>query len=159
MSLGVVYDSYLDEYVTYHENDVEGLVDHLCQLDMVVGFNNIRFDNRVLEGYGFNKQHNVPTLDLLYEVKNRLSYRLSLQRLAGATLNSKKSADGLQALEWYREGKINLIQKYCKKDVEITKDLFLFALKNEHLLFFNKAQKKVRLPLDLSSRIDTLLKT
>ncbi len=158
MSLGVVYDSYLDEYVTYLEDEVDSLVEHLCQLDLVVGFNNIRFDNRVLDGYGLSKQHNVPTLDLLIEVKNRLSYRLSLQRLAEATLNSKKSADGLQALEWYKEGRIDLIQKYCKKDVEITKNIFLFALENEHLLFFNKAQKKVRLPLDLSSRIDALLK-
>lgn len=153
MSLGIVYDSMLDEYRTYLEDEVEELVEHLCSCELVVGFNNIRFDNRVLCGYGFQKHLKVPALDLLAEVKKRLGYRLSLDRLAEATLNSKKSADGLQALEWFKEGRIDLIQKYCQKDVEITHKLFLYGLENEYLLFFNKAQKKVRLPLELSSRV------
>ena len=158
MSLGVVYDSALDEYVTYLEDEVDQLVEHLCSLDFVVGFNNIRFDNMVLEGYGHTKQHHIPTLDLLFEVKEQLGYRLSLDRLASATLGSKKSADGLMALQWYKEGRIDLIQKYCRKDVEITKEIFLFALENRHLLFVNKGQKKVRLPLDIESKVIALSK-
>lgn len=156
MSLAVVYDSYLGEYITYLEDEVEELVEHLCSLDLVVGFNNIKFDNQVLAGYGHTRHHNIPTLDILLEVHERLGYRLSLDRLASATLGTKKSADGLMALQWYKEGQIDLIQKYCKKDVEITKEIFLFALEFEHLLFVNKGQKKVRLPLDFSSKITAL---
>lgn len=158
MSLAVLYDSQLDEYVTYLEDEVEALVEHICQLDMVVGFNNIRFDNRVLAGYGQFKHERVPSLDLLQSIHRRLSYRLSLNRIAEATLGTEKTADGLQALAWYKEGRIDLIQKYCKKDVEITRQVFLHALEEEHLLFVNKAQKKVRLPLDLSQEIAALLK-
>lgn len=158
MSLAVVYDSYLGEYVTYLEDEVEQLVEHLCSLDLVIGFNNIGFDNQVIAGYGHTKHHQVPTLDILREVYEKLGYRLSLDRLASATLGSTKSADGLMALQWYKEGKIDLIQKYCKKDVEITKEIFLFALEFQHLLFVNKGQKKVRLPLDLESKITALTK-
>lgn len=158
MSLAVLYDSQLDEYVTYLEDEVEALVEHICMLDMVVGFNNIRFDNRVLAGYGYYKHEKVPTLDLLSAIHSRLSYRLSLNRIAEATLGTEKSADGLQALAWYKEGRIDLIQKYCKKDVEITRQVFLHALEEEHLLFFNKAQKKVRLPMNLSQEMNALIK-
>ncbi|MGL1932437.1 MAG: DEAD/DEAH box helicase [Desulfotalea sp.] len=157
MSLGVLYDSKLEEYVTYLEDEVDALVDHLCQLEMIVGFNNIRFDNQVLYGHGFTKHLQVPSLDILQVIKEKLGYRLSLDRLAKATLGCEKSADGLQALQWYKEGRIDLIQKYCKKDVEITKQVFDFALEHEHLLFVNKAQKKVRLPLNLKEAITALM--
>jgi DEAD/DEAH box helicase domain-containing protein len=37
---------------------------------------------------------------------------------------SEKSADGLQALRWWKEGRIDEIINYCKMDVKITRDLF-----------------------------------
>ncbi|MBU6415209.1 WYL domain-containing protein, partial [Patescibacteria group bacterium] len=63
---------------------------------------------------------------------------LSLNSLASATLGASKSSDGLQALQWYKEGKIELIKEYCLKDVQITKDLYEFGKKNGHLLFTSK---------------------
>jgi len=157
ISVAVVYDSELDGCVTYLENEIDGLVDHLQQLDLIVGFNNKRFDNRVLSGYSSVNFQQLPTLDLLEEISNHLGYRLSLDRLAEHTLGEKKSANGLQALQWYKEGKIDLIQKYCRKDVEITRDLFLFGLENRYFLFHNKAGKTVRLPVDLGRTIKKAL--
>jgi DEAD/DEAH box helicase domain-containing protein len=84
-------------------------------------------------------------------ITNRLGYRLSLDRLAEHTLGVKKSADGLRALQWYKEGKIDDIINYCLQDVRITRDLFLFGLKNRYLLFKNKAGSIVRLPVDFST--------
>lgn len=153
MSLGVVYDSVLDDYVTYLENEAEQLVEHLARLDLIVGFNNRRFDNRVLSGYTTFALNNLPTLDLLEEVHNYLGYRLSLNGIAEQTLGVKKLADGLQALKWYKEGKIELIQKYCRYDVEITKNLLLHCLEQGFLLFKNKAGQTVRLPLALDKKI------
>jgi DEAD/DEAH box helicase domain-containing protein len=63
------------------------------------------------------------------------------------TLNKKKSADGLQALRWWKQGKIREIIEYCKTDVAITRDLFLYGKKNGYLLFNNKAKKTVRIPV------------
>jgi len=40
------------------------------------------------------------------------------------------------------------IISYCRKDVEITKDLFLFALANGYLLYETKAGRLVRLPAE-----------
>lgn len=153
ISVAVVYDSLLDDFVTYLEDEVDRLIEHLFQLELIVGFNNRRFDNSVLTGYTNRNLNDLATLDLLEVVKLRLGYRLSLDRLAQCTLGSKKSADGLQALEWYKQGEIKKISRYCKKDVEITRDLMLYGLENEFFLFRNKAGKTVRLPVDLESAI------
>ena len=147
ISVAVLYDSELDEYITFREHDIPDLVEHLKRLDLVVGFNNKRFDNMVLSAYTSFDLNRLPTLDILEEVKNRLGYRLSLDHLGEQTLNAKKSANGLMALKWYKQGRIDKIIEYCKKDVEITKDIFLFGFRNQYLLFKNKAGKKVRCPV------------
>lgn len=157
VSVGVVYDSAQDSYFTYLEHEMEELVKHLSGFDLVVGFNNKRFDNRVLSAYTSVNLHGLPNLDLLEEIHNILGYRLSLNRLAEYTLGVQKSADGLQALQWYKDGRIDLIQHYCRKDVEITKDLLLKGLDQGYFLFANKAKQIVRLPLALDRSIDTVL--
>jgi len=153
ISVGVVYDSKLDGFVTYLEDEIDELVDHLYRCDLVVGFNNRRFDYRVLSSYTKKKLFDLPTLDLLEEIHAQLGYRLSLNRLAEETLGTLKSADGLQALAWFKEGKIKEIAEYCREDVALTHNLFLHALEHSFLLFRNKAGKSVRLPLSLSARI------
>lgn len=157
ISVGVVYDSVLDGYVTYLENEIDQLVDHLKQLDLIVGFNNKRFDNRVLSAYTTTNLARLPTLDLLEEVTQYLGYRLSLNRLAEQTLGVQKSGDGLQALRWYKEGNLAMLRKYCRKDVDITRRLLLHALEQGFLLFRNKAGKTVRLPMDMSRSIHNQL--
>jgi len=147
MSVAVVYDSRLDQYCTYLEKDIPDLLNHLQQLDLVIGFNNKRFDNRVLSAYTSLDLGLLPTLDILEEITSLLGYRLSLDRLAEHTLGVKKTANGLQALKWYREGRMDDLILYCRKDVEITRDIFLFGTENRYLLFNNKAGKIVRLPV------------
>ncbi len=71
-----------------------------------------------------------------------------MNHLANKTLGLEKSADGLQSIQWFREGKMKEITDYCRKDVEITKELFLFGLANQYLLFETKAGQLVRLPLE-----------
>jgi DEAD/DEAH box helicase domain-containing protein len=153
VSVGVVYDSMLDGCVTYYEHEISQLLEHLFKLKLVVGFNNKRFDNRVLSAYTSVNLSTLPTLDLLEEVSNHLGYRLSLNALAEHTLGVQKSGDGLQALRWYQEGNFEKLAKYCKKDVEITRDLMLYGLEKGYILFRNKAKKKVRLPLQLAESI------
>ena len=147
ISCVVLYDSKEDKYFEFLDDQVPLLIQHLKRLDLVVGFNIKRFDFRVLGGYSNFDFQKLPILDILEEVHNRLGYRLSLDHLAGVTLGKKKTADGLQALRWWKQGRIREIIDYCKADVEITKDLFLYGKKNGYLLFKNKAKKTVRVPV------------
>lgn len=148
ISCVVVYDSRQDKYIEYLEKDIPALIDHLKQLELVVGFNIKRFDYKVMKGYvNFNFQ-TLPTLDILQKVHERLSYRLSLDHLGQATLGAQKSANGLLALKWWKEGKIRKIIDYCRQDVALTRDLYLFGLNHRYLLFKNKAGKVVRIPVE-----------
>ncbi|BBD09462.1 DEAD/DEAH box helicase [Desulfovibrio ferrophilus] len=147
VSCACLFDSATGETRAYLEEEVPELIEDLQALPLVIGFNIKRFDYTVLKGYSRFDFKTLPTLDLLQRVHERLGYRLSLDHLAQTTLGAKKSADGLQALEWWKQGRIDDIVKYCKQDVAVTRDLYLYGRENGYLLFTNKAKNVVRLPV------------
>src|SRR3974377_51906 len=77
MSIGVTYSTAKGEYRLYGEGDGDGLIRELQRADLVVGFNNLRFDYEVLHGYTPFDLRQLPTLDMLVELQNRLQHRLS----------------------------------------------------------------------------------
>ena len=123
------------------------MIERMAAAPLVIGFNSKRFDYAVLSAYTSRNLLALPTLDLLEEIRKRLSYRVSLDNLGKATLNAPKTADGLQALRWWKEGRIADIERYCREDVRITHELFLYGRKNGHLVFSNKAGQLVRVPV------------
>ena len=147
VSCAVLYDSGRDEFLAYTQEEIPLLVEDIKAVDLVVGFNLKRFDYHVLSGVSDYPFAALPTLDMLEHVFERLGYRLSLDSLARATLNAAKSADGLQALAWWKDGRMDEIVAYCKQDVAVTRDLYLYGREHGHLLFTNKAGKTVRLPV------------
>ncbi len=147
ISCAVLFDSKQNRYLEFLENRIGDFIEHLKTLPLVVGFNIKRFDYLVLRGYTDFDFSRLNSLDILEHIQQRLNYRLSLDHLASATLGAEKSANGLLALKWWKEGRIREILDYCIKDVELTRDLFLFGKKNQYLLFKNKAGQKVRVPV------------
>ncbi len=147
MSIGIVWDSHQQDFTTYFEKDMDALLAHLHTADLVVGFNIIGFDYSVLRGYTTFDFKQLNTLDMLREIYAQLRYRVSLDSLGKATLDAAKSADGLQALQWFKQGRMDLIEAYCKKDVELTRDLFQYGLDNGYLLFERRGQGRMRIPL------------
>jgi len=148
ISCAVLYDSHTDRFYEFTQDEVAALVMHMKNLNLVVGFNIKNFDYKVLMGQSDFDFNTIPTLDILEEVYKRLNYRLSLDHLACATLGNEKSGNGLQALQLWKEGRIKEIIDYCRHDVEITRDLYLFGREKKYLLFKNKAKKIVRIPVD-----------
>jgi len=150
LACAVVWDSIESAFFTYREQQVDGLLERLARADLVVGFNALRFDYRVLRGYATRDLSRLPTFDLLDAIHARLGFRLPLGHLGEETLGAQKSADGLQALQWFKEGRHDEIARYCQQDVAILRDLFDFACKRGHLLFRAKNGERVRLPMKLS---------
>ncbi len=148
ISCAILYDSEKDAFLEYFQDDVERLCRDLKQFDLIIGFNIIRFDYKVLSGLSDFDFSSLPTLDILIKVHERLGYRLSLGTLASETLGSGKSADGLMALKWWKQGEIDKIVDYCRQDVQVTRDLYLFGKQHRFLLFKNKAGQGVRVPVD-----------
>lgn len=156
VSIAVAYDSADDAFHAYQQDELDGLFERMCAANLVVGFNCLRFDYAVLWPFAANypKMANrknlrfLPSLDLLERIHRSLGCRVSLDNLGRATLDAPKSANGLQALAWWKEGRLDEIEKYCRKDVELTRDLYLRGLKDGFLLFTNKAGQKARVPVD-----------
>lgn len=148
VSCAVLYDARQDAFLEFLEDEIPLLIEHLNALDLIVGFNIERFDYKVLSGYSDADFWRLPTLDILSDVHRRLGYRLSLGHLAEVTLGSPKTADGLQALRWWKQGRLKEIITYCTHDVKITRDLYLYGKNKGYLLFNNKAGNTVRIPVD-----------
>jgi len=148
ISCGVLYDSKKDAFRTHLEDQIAGLIEDLQNIDLVVGFNIKRFDYLVLKGYSDFDFSTLNTLDILEDIHSHLGFRLSLAHLAKETLGATKQADGLQALRWWKEGRIGDIVDYCKMDVKLTRDLFLFGRQNGYLIFSNRSRKRMRIPVD-----------
>ncbi|MFP4658354.1 MAG: DEAD/DEAH box helicase, partial [Desulfonatronovibrionaceae bacterium] len=130
VSCAVVYDSQHDDFFTFFQDEMPAMSALLQDADLVVGFNLLRFDYRVLAGVYDFPWEDLPTLDILAEVHGFLGFRLSLDHLASQTLGAAKSADGLAALKWWKEGLVDRIVDYCRQDVAVTRDLYLFGLRN-----------------------------
>ena len=144
LAVGVTYSTATSEYTTFLEADVEALVNQLTTAGLVVGFNLKRFDYTVLAPYTSIPLQKLPTFDMLEHIYGTLGFRLSLDTLAQATLGETKSADGLQSLQWWKSGKVDLVVEYCRKDVEITRQLHEYARENGHLVYLDRNGRQRR---------------
>lgn len=136
MSVGVTYSTALGKYRIYSETRVDELVEQLTRADLVVGFNVINFDYEVLMGYTIlDLPHMIPTLDMLADLESRLGHRLSLEAVASASLGTGKTADGLDAIRWWREGKVLEIAEYCCFDVKVTRMVHEYGCRERKLKY------------------------
>jgi len=148
LALAVTFNDLNGRFKTYFEKDVNDLFLDLLTADRVVGYNIDRFDLQVLAGYTDRDLSRVRTLDMLADIYRKLGFRLKLADIARATLGVGKSADGLQSLQWWKEGKTDLIEQYCRRDVEVTRDVFLFGRNNGYVLYPDREGRSLRLPVD-----------
>jgi len=147
VAIGVVCHLEEGRFEVFGEPQVKELIATLKSATLVIGYNIRRFDYSVLSGYtGEDYSRLLPTLDLLEHVHSRLGFRVGMGHLAQETLGTAKSADGLQSLEWVRQGRLDLVEQYCRKDVEILRDLYLHGRREGFLLYRNR-RRDLRLKL------------
>jgi len=147
MSVGVTYSTARGDYKIYGEPQVNDLIAELQRAELVVGFNNLRFDYEVLHGYSALDLTQIPTLDMLVVLAEKLGHRLSLDSIATATFGVEKTAEGLQAIRWFKEGKLAEIAEYCCYDVKITKLVHEYGAAQRQLHYTNRFGKKLTVPV------------
>jgi DEAD/DEAH box helicase domain-containing protein len=136
VSVVSIYKYATDSYESFEEKELGKLWPILEKADLLIGFNSAHFDLPVLNNYYIGDLSKLPHLDIMERVKESLGFRLKLADLAAATLDDvEKSADGLQALRWWKEGKLAEIKKYCEQDVRVTKEVYEFGKKNKQLFY------------------------
>ncbi len=147
LSVGVTYSTARGDYRIYGETQVDNLIKELQRADLVVGFNNLRFDYEVLHGYTTLDLRQLPTLDMMIDLQERLQHRLSLDSIATATFGVEKTAEGMQAIQWFKEGKLLEIAEYCCYDVKITRFVHEYGVQNHRLFYNNRFGKKLSVPV------------
>lgn len=148
MSVGVTFNTARGTYEIYSEDRVNDLVTELQRAGMVVGFNHIGFDYEVLHGYTVFDLKQIPSFDILLNIQKLLNHKLSLEAVATATLEIKKTAEGLQAIKWFKEGRILDIAEYCCYDVKITRMVHEYGMEHGEIFYYSRMGEKKRLPVD-----------
>ena len=150
ISVGSFYDSMTDTYLTVSVDEIEKAWPLLEQADALVGYNSNHFDIPLLNKYYPGDLTQIKSIDILESIRASLGRRLRLDSIAEATIGVKKSANGLQAVRWWKEGKIDEIKKYCEQDVKVTKKVFDYAMAHGHVKFKDGSRKR-EIPLDIST--------
>jgi len=152
ISVGCAYDSVTDTYTVVTVNELQKLWPIFEQAEVLVGYNSNHFDIPLLNKYYPGDLTKIKSIDLLEDIRISLGRRLRLDSVAQATIGAKKSANGLQAIKWWREGDIESVKKYCKQDVKVTKEIYEFALAYQKVLY-KDGHKKREIQLDTSAWI------
>lgn len=125
-----VHESESGTLTGFYKNELHKAWPLFESADIIVGYNSEHFDIPILNKYYAGDLTAMRSVDLLKEVKNVLGRRLKLDNLAEATLGKGKSGDGLEAVEWWKQGLHEKVRDYCLMDVEITYKLYEHAKKH-----------------------------
>lgn len=147
LAAAVTYNTAMAAYHRYTESRVGELIRELKSAELVVGYNIVEFDYEVLRGYHNEAFEKLPSLDMLEHLARRLGFRVPLDAVASATLRIGKSADGLQAVRWYRQGHLDKVLDYCQKDVEITRQLYEYGKQFRLVYYWDKQLKRQIVPV------------
>lgn len=131
-----------DTWESYLEKDLPRLMKQLEHAERIIGYNSIGFDMPVLNNYYAGDLLKIPQLDMLAEIYKSLGYRIKLDDVAAATIGTRKSGHGLQAVQWWKEGKIDDIITYCMQDVKVTKEVYEFGKEKGYVLFDDRTGER-----------------
>jgi len=147
LAVAVTYDAADNVYRDYTEQDANALVATLRGADLVVGYNVLRFDYEVLRAYTDDPLADIRTVDMLQDLYQALGWRPKLDSIAAATLGESKSADGLQAVRWFRQGKLEKVIAYCRRDVEVTWKVYEFGRSNGYVKYRDRQWREHMVPV------------
>lgn len=131
----------------WYEEDAPRLLQEAEKFEPIVTFNGEGFDFKVLSAYGPVETLYRKSTDMLVLLSRRLGFRIKLESLAQATLGRGKTGSGTECVTWWRSGDPQLRQKaveYCKMDVELTRDIYLFGKEQGYLLIDDMKQNMRR---------------
>lgn len=127
-----------DKFYAFEEKELRYFEEMAKSAGCLVGFNIKGFDLPVLQPYVSLNTALLPAVDMMDDVVRGVGFRISLDNLCKTTLGAGKIADGLDAVRWWREGKIDEIKKYCTEDVRLTRDLYEYGKRHGHILFHSR---------------------
>lgn len=143
-----------NKYLSFFEKDFKSLEFLLKKTGLMIGFSSNRFDIPILSRHFNMNLKKIESLDMLDEVEEKLGHRIGLDQLAQANLGIGKTGHGLEAITFYKEGRLEELEKYCINDVKITKELYELCKKQGHLLVpTDHGKRTIRVKFDWQDKI------
>ena len=143
MGISVIGVNFIDielDNITSHSNtslsvlDLYSFQDGLDVTDVLVGFNNQSFDDKLLKANGFIIPDTVVNYDLLAEIWEGAGLGrefvypthagFGLDAICKANGLGEKSGDGVNAAVLWQKGEHQKVIDYCENDIKLTRKLF-----------------------------------
>lgn len=159
ISVVCIHDSETDMYQSFLQEDLMKLWPILERADILITFNGDYFDIPLLNKYYSGDLAKLKSLDILKEIRKAIGFRVGLNNIAGATLDKGKMGHGLEAIDWWKAGEIDKIIKYCIGDVQITKEVYEYAINNK-VLKYKEGDQIIEFNIDTTNwekKEDTLM--
>jgi len=152
VSVASAYDYEKGRVFSFFENELSQLFQLFEQASLLIGFNSQSFDLVVLNQYYVGDLFSFPHFDILDDVKIQSGHRYPLDDLVKATLNKGKTGHGLQAINFFKEGRLKELRQYCEDDVMLTKELLDYGVQNHHV-YLPTAISRVKLAVNWATII------
>ena len=137
-----LYDYREGRYRVFDNNNMVECLKILHSYDVVVGFNTVNFDWRVIEAtYHYPEARKAKDFDILREIWKSLGLNpdvfepathggYNLDGVAFDTIGYRKNGHGAFAPVLYQQGRYAELIDYCLNDVKLEKELFEFICLN-----------------------------
>lgn len=129
------------EMLSFWEDELEKTYEIFTKANRIIGFNSKRFDVPAMRPYfklNYVQFEKLPHFDILEFVKEVNGKRVSLDAISKQTLGDHKVDDPRNAIIYWRKKDPESLKKlkyYCEQDVELTKQVYDFGMKNKKLKF------------------------
>jgi len=142
------------EMRSFWEKEMDKMWTWFEEADRIIGFNSLGFDVPALKPYyGNGDLSGLKHFDIMAEIKKILGHRLGLDAIAKETLGESKSGVGTQAVEWWKAGdkeSLEKLKKYCEMDVVVTRNIYDHGLNEGFLKFKDKWNELREVRVDFS---------
>jgi hypothetical protein len=136
MGISVIgaYDYEEHRYRVFCRDNMNAFTELAKKRSLLVGFNNVKFDNNLLAANGIHLNGPVKIYDLLVEIWRGVGLPLTwkdfsthggygLDQVCAANFGHGKTGNGALAPVLWQQGKIGQVIDYCLEDVRLTKTL------------------------------------
>ncbi len=147
MSIGVTFGAARGDYRIYAERHINDLLADLQRADLIVGFNNPAL--RLRSAARLHDIRPAPAPDAGYDggIAEHNSSTGSRSIPCHGDFGVEKTAEGMQAIRWFKDGKLLEIAEYCCYDVKLTKLVHEYGQRHKQLHYHNRFGKKQTVPV------------
>lgn len=147
-----VYDYDNGSLYAYEEHEFPRFLELLRKRPTFIGYNIIGFDLPVMQANLKRIDSSInldafPRVDLMFDIAEHIGHRIGLDTVSKATLGTGgKSGSGMDAITFWKEGRIEELKSYCLKDVDLTREVYEYG-QREGRVWFEGWQRKYSVPV------------